>query len=117
MTFVVLHCDMARIVVMTKEDDVESRNVAGNILCFVLFIMESADATVPTAMEKTDDYVGMLLVLDNVNPLGGRLCHILEIEAAPQFLGKPVGDSRSDHANNSHLHSLALDDGVGLDIG
>ena len=102
--------------IMPEEDDVESRNVAGDIFRLVLIVVESAYSAVPSAMEETDYHVGILLVSDDVDPFGSRFRHILEMHSAPQFLVKPIGYRWCYHTNHCYPHSLALDDGVGLDV-
>ena len=78
--------------------------------------MESADTTVPSTVKQSYDNVGLFFLSYNVNPFSSRLCHIFEMESAPQFLMQPIGYGRSNHTYNSYLHSLTLNDSIGLDI-
>ena len=69
--------------VVTEEDDVKSRDVAGDIFCFVLIVVKGADTAVPSAMEQSYDDIGFFLFSYDVYPFCGRLSHILEMHSAP----------------------------------
>ena len=84
--------------VVTEEDDVEAlyglRHLPGNI-----FLVGGGDnAAIPSAMEKSDDDICLLLLLQNLQPVAGGLEHLVEAQARPQALVQPVGNGGREHA-------------------
>ena len=68
-------------------------------------------------MEEADDYVGMRVAPDTLHPQACRRHHVVEPQSAPQVARKPVGDGGCNEAEDGNAHTLALDDGVGFQVG
>ena len=104
---------------MTAEDEVKARNLGGSGDGTVLVLrgVESStiDRVVGTRVEKSDQYVRLGLLLDDWHPVLRTFDHILELEVRPQLLGEPGCNIRSNHAQNSHLDAIDIEDVVGLE--
>ncbi len=59
-------------VIMPKEYQVEARNILCYLLGCIFTVSGCLDATVPSAVKKTYDNVGMLVALKVAYPLAGR---------------------------------------------
>ena len=70
-------------VVVTKEYQVESRNLACHLHRGVLVVFGCLDASFLTAMEESYHYIGLFVLLYVFHPLACARHHILETHAAP----------------------------------
>ena len=102
--------------VMTEEYHVE----AWHLLCYpqggILLIFGSDNTAILTAVEDANDYVRLLLLLDNLHPFTGTGHHILKLHSAPEILCQPVRNSWSQHTEHSYLHTLTVQDDIRLHI-
>ena len=102
------------LVVVTEEDNVESRYLTCNSCCSVLLIVGGNDAAVFSRMEQSEDKVGTLHFLEILHPFLRTGGHLFELDTLPHVFCQPIWDSRGDHTDDSNLHSVNIMDGVGL---
>ena len=102
--------------VMSEEYHIE----AWHLLCYpqggILLIFGSDNTAILTTVEDTNDYVRLLLLLDNLHPFTGTGHHILKLHSAPEILCQPVRNSWSQHTENGYLHTLTVQDDIRLHI-
>ena len=102
--------------VMSEEYHVE----AWHLLCYpqrgILLIFRSDNTAILTAVEDANDYVRLLLLLDDLHPFTGTGHHILKLHSAPEILCQPVRNSWSQHTEHSYLHTLTVQDDIRLHI-
>ena len=96
--------------VVPKDDGIEAWHLASHLFRSVLRVTVGSDASIDAGMEYTDNDVRLLFFLHVGNPLTGRGLDVNKLQFAPQFARKPVGDGRSEHADESNLHTVALND-------
>ena len=104
-------------VVVSEEDDVETRHLLGHLCREVLFALRGADAAVLAAVEESDEYVRLLLLVDIVYPLAGTGHHVLKLQSAPHRLFQPEGDGGRNHAQHGHLCLAYFVNRVGGQVG
>ena len=100
--------------VVAEEDDVEAGHLAGYRGRGVLLLAVGDDAAVVPAVEKSEDKVGLLVLLDVFHPFLGTRHHFLKLHALPDALVEPVGNGGREHADDHNLHPFDIVDGVGL---
>ena len=103
-------------VVVTEKDEVEARHLTRHFLGGVLLIGRRRDTARLSRMEESDDNIGFLLLFHDFHPALGCRHHLVETQPAPDVLRQPVGNGGGEHAEDSNAASVALDDGVRLQI-
>ena len=106
---------VARMVV-AEENQVEARHFFCHLDRGVFIIFGSLDTSVFSAMEKADDDIRFLILLKKFHPFAGVCYHVLKFQSAPEILREPVWNGRSNHSQNSHLHALAIQDKIRLNV-
>ena len=104
--------------VMSEEDDVEARHLACHpFRCILLDAVVSRDASFTSAVEESQNEVGMFHLFNIFHPLACRLDHLLKCQSFPQTLVQPQGDGGCEQAQYGNLHAVTHDDGVGEHVG
>ena len=102
------------LMVVSEEDNVEAWNLLGYSLCGILFIVGCLDAAIESGVEKTEEQVGLLDILNILHPLTGALHHILELHTFPDGVVEPVGNGGGKHAQHHNLDAIDLMNGIRL---
>ena len=106
---------VARMVV-TEENQVEARHFFCNLDRGVFIIFGSLNASVFSAVEEADDNIRFFILLKIFHPFAGVYYHIFKFQSAPEILREPVWNGRSEHSQDCHLHALAVQDEIRLNV-
>ena len=96
------------LMVMSEKDDIEARNLAGNVCCGVFCTLVCNDSTIKPRMEKTKDKIRFLIVLNILHPFSCTAYHFLKLDTLPNGVVQPAWNCRCEQANNAYLHTIFI---------
>ena len=117
LTLFVHHDAVAWCVVVSIENQVETRNLLSHHLRSILAVCIRDDTAVPAAVEQTDDDIRLFILLHILHPIFGRGYHLVESQSAPQRFAQPVGNCRRHHTDDHHLYAVAIENGEWCHVG
>ena len=106
---------VARMVV-PEENEVEARHFFCHLDRGVFIIFGSLNASVFSAVEEADDNIRLFILLEILHPFAGVCYHIFKFQSAPEILREPVWNGRSNHSQDCHLHALAVQNEIRLNV-
>ena len=90
----ICYCRFVGVVVVSVEDEVESRNLLGNDFRHVLLVFVGNDSALKTRVEDANDDVGIFGLLNDVDPFLCRTYHLVEVYSLPDIVAQPTWNGR-----------------------
>ena len=103
-------------VVVAKHDDVEAWNLLSNDTTCIFFIVFRFDAAFTSAVEKSNNNIGVFFLLNDFHPFLCRFHHVVKAQSLPNILCQPVGNSWGEHAQHGNLDAITLDDCIRMRV-